>query len=83
MIHSVTRMALLAALFLALPLHAQTTLTFGGSDAIGSILDRQNLTGLAYVRNLGSLLRPLSISHHGLFPVSRRRRRAWLIVICS
>ena len=34
---------LAAALALAVPAQAQTVLTFGGSDAIGSILDRQNV----------------------------------------
>jgi len=39
-----TRSALLAAVFaLTVPAQAQTVLTFGGSDAIGSILDRQNV----------------------------------------
>ena len=44
MITSATRTTLLAAaLLLAASAHAQTTLTLGGSDALGSILDRQNL----------------------------------------
>lgn len=35
---------LAAASFVAMPAaFAQTTLTFGGSDAIGSILDKQNV----------------------------------------
>ena len=39
-----TRPALLAILMaLGGGAEAQTTLTFGGSDALGSILDRQNL----------------------------------------
>ena len=38
------RSAAIAALFaIAAPAQAQTVLTFGGSDAIGSILDRQNV----------------------------------------
>jgi tripartite ATP-independent transporter DctP family solute receptor len=34
--------AIAVAAFLSTPAQAQTTLTFGGSDAIGSILDQQN-----------------------------------------
>ncbi|MEP7300476.1 MAG: TRAP transporter substrate-binding protein [Caldimonas sp.] len=46
------RLGLLAvALAAAAPLQAQTTLTFGGSDAIGSILDRQNLRFTACVND--------------------------------
>ncbi|MEO5844801.1 MAG: hypothetical protein ABIQ33_08160, partial [Caldimonas sp.] len=46
------RSALLAAACaLALPLQAQTTLTLGGSDALGSILDRQNLRFTACVND--------------------------------
>jgi TRAP-type transport system periplasmic protein len=47
-----TRPALLAAaLMFAASAHAQTTLTFGGSDALGSILDRQNLRFTACVND--------------------------------
>lgn len=42
---------LAACLLLAASAHAQTTLTFGGSDAIGSILDRQNLRFTACVND--------------------------------
>ncbi len=42
---------LTACLLLAAPTYAQTTLTFGGSDAIGSILDRQNLRFTACVND--------------------------------
>ncbi len=46
------RSALLAAACaMALPLQAQTTLTLGGSDALGSILDRQNLRFTACVND--------------------------------
>jgi hypothetical protein len=46
------RAALLAALMaLASGAQAQTTLTFGGSDALGSILDRQNLRFTACVND--------------------------------
>ncbi len=46
------RPALLAALcLLAASAQAQTVLTFGGSDAIGSILDRQNLRFTACVND--------------------------------
>ena len=41
--------ALAAAVALAVPAQAQTVLTFGGSDAIGSILDRQNVRFTACV----------------------------------
>jgi len=40
-----------ACLMLGAPAGAQTTLTFGGSDAIGSILDRQNLRFTACVND--------------------------------
>ena len=44
MLRNLSRTAcLLASFVLAAPAGAQTVLTFGGSDAIGSILDRQNL----------------------------------------
>ena len=44
MLRNLSRTACLLATFvLAAPAGAQTVLTFGGSDAIGSILDRQNL----------------------------------------
>ena len=44
MISKFARPALLVTLLsLAALAHAQTVLTFGGSDALGSILDRQNL----------------------------------------
>ena len=47
-----TRAALLAALMaLACGAQAQTTLTFGGSDALGSILDRQNVRFTACVND--------------------------------
>ncbi|MCC6196108.1 MAG: TRAP transporter substrate-binding protein [Burkholderiales bacterium] len=47
-----TRLSLVATLFaVALPVHAQTTLTLGGSDALGSILDRQNLRFTACVND--------------------------------
>ena len=47
-----TRFAMLAALcVLAVPAQAQSVLTFGGSDAIGSILDRQNLRFTACVND--------------------------------
>ena len=47
-----TRCAILATfLALAWPTHAQTVLTFGGSDAIGSILDRQNVRFTACVND--------------------------------
>ena len=50
MIKTTLRAAVLAAAFaLAVPAQAQTVLTFGGSDAIGSILDRQNLRFTACV----------------------------------
>ncbi|MEQ1807742.1 MAG: TRAP transporter substrate-binding protein, partial [Burkholderiaceae bacterium] len=55
-----TRLATLLAyvltggLLLAAPLHAQTTLTLGGSDALGSILDRQNLRFTACVNDKGA-----------------------------
>ncbi|MCC6869335.1 MAG: hypothetical protein IT522_10990, partial [Burkholderiales bacterium] len=42
---------LTACLLLAAPAMAQTTLTFGGSDALGSILDRQNLRFTACVND--------------------------------
>ena len=46
------RTTLLAvSLILAAHAHAQTTLTLGGSDAIGSILDRQNLRFTACVND--------------------------------
>ncbi len=46
------RSALLAATCaLALPAQAQTVLTFGGSDAIGSILDKQNIRFTACVND--------------------------------
>jgi len=47
-----TRSALLAAVFaLTVPAQAQTVLTFGGSDALGSILDRQNVRFTSCVNN--------------------------------
>jgi TRAP-type C4-dicarboxylate transport system substrate-binding protein len=50
MIKTTLRSAVLAAaVALAVPAQAQTVLTFGGSDAIGSILDRQNLRFTACV----------------------------------
>jgi TRAP-type C4-dicarboxylate transport system substrate-binding protein len=50
MIKTTLRSAVLAAaVALAYPAQAQTVLTFGGSDAIGSILDRQNLRFTACV----------------------------------
>jgi TRAP-type C4-dicarboxylate transport system substrate-binding protein len=45
---------LTASLLLAAPMHAQTTLTLGGSDALGSILDRQNLRFTACVNDKAS-----------------------------
>ncbi len=49
---SLTRAALGAALLAgAAGAHGQTTLTFGGSDAIGSILDRQNVRFAACVND--------------------------------
>ena len=42
------------ALLLATPLQAQTTLTLGGSDAIGSIIDRQNVRFTACVNDKGA-----------------------------
>ena len=49
-----TRCALwAAAALLATPLQAQTTLTLGGSDAIGSIIDRMNVRFMCQV--LGDL----------------------------
>ena len=52
MLASHTRSALLAALMAAAGgASAQTVLTFGGSDAIGSILDRQNLRFTACVND--------------------------------
>ena len=42
---------LAASALLAAPLHAQTVLTLGGSDALGSILDRQNLRFTACVND--------------------------------
>jgi TRAP-type C4-dicarboxylate transport system substrate-binding protein len=52
MIKTVTRATLFAAcLWLAAPAHAQTTLILGGSDALGSILDRQNLQFTACVND--------------------------------
>ena len=39
---------------MALATQAQTTLTFGGSDAIGSILDKQNLAFTKCVNDRGS-----------------------------
>jgi TRAP-type C4-dicarboxylate transport system substrate-binding protein len=41
-------------MLLALPVQAQTTLTFGGSDALGSILDRQNVRFTACVNDRGA-----------------------------
>jgi TRAP-type C4-dicarboxylate transport system substrate-binding protein len=50
-----TRPALFAAaLLLGASAHAQTTLTFGGSDALGSILDRQNQRFTACVNDKGA-----------------------------
>jgi TRAP-type C4-dicarboxylate transport system substrate-binding protein len=50
MIKTTLRSAVLAAaVALAYPAQAQTVLTFGGSDAIGSILDRQNVRFTACV----------------------------------
>ena len=43
-----------ACMLLALPVQAQTTLTFGGSDALGSILDRQNVRFTACVNDRGA-----------------------------
>ncbi|MBA3505071.1 MAG: TRAP transporter substrate-binding protein [Betaproteobacteria bacterium] len=52
MIKTTTGTTLLTAwLLLAAPAHAQTTLTLGGSDALGSILDRQNLRFTACVND--------------------------------
>ena len=48
---------LASTLLLATPAHTQTTLTFGGSDAIGSILDRQNLRFTACVNDKGTKLK--------------------------
>ncbi|HEX2542335.1 MAG TPA: hypothetical protein VHM00_14790 [Caldimonas sp.] len=45
---------LAACLLLAPPVQAQTTLTFGGSDALGSILDRQNVRFTACVNDRGA-----------------------------
>ena len=42
---------LIAAMSLAVSVQAQTVLTFGGSDAIGSILDRQNIRYTACVND--------------------------------
>ena len=44
-------LALATLLSLAAPAQAQTVLTFGGSDAIGSILDKQNLRFTACVND--------------------------------
>jgi TRAP-type transport system periplasmic protein len=44
-------MLLAASALLAAPLQAQTVLTLGGSDALGSILDRQNLRFTACVND--------------------------------
>jgi len=52
MIKTATRtMLLTACLLLAAPAHTQTTLILGGSDALGSILDRQNLRFTACVND--------------------------------
>lgn len=52
MLRKLSRTALLiVSAALALPAAAQTVLTFGGSDAIGSILDRQNLRFTACVND--------------------------------
>ena len=52
MIKAATRTTLLtASLMLAAQVNAQTTLTLGGSDALGSILDRQNLRFTACVND--------------------------------
>jgi TRAP-type transport system periplasmic protein len=45
---------LAACMLLASPVQAQTTLTFGGSDALGSILDRQNVRFTACVNDRGA-----------------------------
>jgi TRAP-type C4-dicarboxylate transport system substrate-binding protein len=45
---------LAACTTLACGAHAQTTLTFGGSDALGSILDRQNTRFTACVNDKGA-----------------------------
>ncbi len=42
---------LIAAMSLAVSVQAQTVLTFGGSDAIGSLLDRQNIRYTACVND--------------------------------
>lgn len=55
MINAATCTTLLTvSLLLAVPVHAQTTLTLGGSDALGSILDRQNLRFTACVNDKAS-----------------------------
>jgi len=48
------RLGLAACLLTGAAAHAQTTLTFGGSDALGSILDRQNVRFTACVNDKGA-----------------------------